>query len=299
MGIKEKDSMRFKKILIAAAVLIVVLVAGIYAFLAYYDFNRLKPVITRAVKDATGRELTIAGDIDIGLSIPPTLTAEDISFQNAPWSSKPNLARVKRMEAKIAILPLIRGDLDFIRLALIEPDVVVEFNDAGTSNFGFDTEGEAEEAEGEKIPPPPLIFSHVQIEKGLFTYRDARSDFSFSVRIDRLDAAIPGFDKSLSLDFKGAFNDIELSLNGSLGPIWAWVEPGYALPADFTVEAAGADAQVKGEVRDPTNLKGLALAVTAQGPSIADIAGLAGAVDVPELGAFKVSAKVTDPDGKL
>ena len=89
MGIKEKDSMRFKKILIAAAVFIVVLIAGIYAFLAYYDFNRLKPMITQAVKDATGRELTIAGDIDVGLSFPPTLTAEDISFQNAPWSSKP------------------------------------------------------------------------------------------------------------------------------------------------------------------------------------------------------------------
>ena len=142
LGKKGTDSMRFKKILIAIVVIIVVLIAGIYAFLAYYDFNQLKPMITRAVKDATGRELNIAGNIDVGLSIPPTLTAEDIGFQNAPWSSTPNLARVKRMEAQVAILPLILGDLDFIRLVLVEPEVIVEFNDAGTSNFAFDTVSE-------------------------------------------------------------------------------------------------------------------------------------------------------------
>ncbi len=290
--------MRWKKMLIAAAVFIVVLIAAIYVFVAFFDFNTLKPTIARAVREATGRELTIAGDIDMGLSFPPTLTVEDASFQNAPWSSSPNLARVKRMEVQIALLPLILGNLDFIRLYLIEPEVIVEFDSAGISNFAFEP-SDAEEAEETIISPPPLVFSSVYIEKGLFTYRDIQRDFKFAVRIDRLEAAIPGFEESLSLDFTGAFNNIELSLNGSVGPIWAWVEPGYSLPADFTVSSAGASAHVKGEIRDPTNLRDLSLTVTAQGPSIIDIARLAGAADVPELGPFRVSAHVADPDGKL
>jgi uncharacterized protein involved in outer membrane biogenesis len=57
----------WKKILIAAALLIVVLVMAVCAFLSFYDFNKFKPMIAQAVKEATGRELTIAGDIDIGL----------------------------------------------------------------------------------------------------------------------------------------------------------------------------------------------------------------------------------------
>lgn len=286
-----------KKILIAAALLIVVFVVGVYAFLSFYDFNKFKPMIAQAVKKATGRELTIAGDIDIGLSIPPALFAEDVTFQNAPWSSRTNLAQVKRMEIQIALLPLILGDFDFIRLVLIEPDVIVEFNSSGTSNFAFDAPGGEDEKEDKALPV--LIFSDVHIEKGLFSYKDARSDLTFSVRLDRLDGRIPGFDKPFELDFEGAFNNIPLTLRGTLGPIIAWIEPGHPLPANLTVGGGGAAVNVKGEIRDPIHFKDLALTVTGEGPSVAEIAKLFGLTDMPELGALKLDAKVVDPEGKL
>lgn len=288
----------WKKILFAAALLIFVLVVGVYAFLSFYDFNKFKPVIAQAVKEATGRELTIAGDIDIGLSIPPALLVEDVTFQNAPWSSRPNLAQVKRMEIQIALLPLILGDFDFIRIVLIEPDVIVEFNGSGTSNFAFDIPGGEEEEEKDTVLPV-LIFSDVHIEKGLFSYKDAQSGLTFTVRLDRLDGGIPGFDKSLKLDFEGAFDDIPLTLEGTLGPIIAWIEPGHPLPAKLTAGAGGATVNVRGEIRDPINFKDLAFTVTGEGPSIAEIAKLVGVIDMPELGAFKLGAKVADHEGKL
>ena len=289
--------MAWKKILIAAALLIVVLVVGAYAFLSFYDFNKFKPMIAQAVKEATGRELTIAGDIDIGLSIPPALMVEDISFQNAPWSSRPNLAQVKRMEIQIALLPLILGDFDFIRIVLIEPDVIVEFNSSGTSNFAFDAPSGEEKEKDTGLPV--LIFSDVHIEKGLFSYKDAQSGLTFTVRLDRLDGGIPGFDKSFELNFEGAFDDIPLTLEGTLGPILAWIEPGHPLPANLTAGAGGATVNVKGEIRDPINFKDLALTVTGEGPSITEIAKLVGMTDMPELGAFRLDAKLADPEGKL
>ena len=288
--------MGWKKILIAAALLVVVLVVAAYAFLSFYDFNKFKPMIAQAVKEATGRELTIAGDIDIGLSIPPALMVEDVTFQNAPWSSRPNLAQVKRMEIQIALLPLILGDFDFIRIVLIEPDVIVEFNSSGTSNFAFDTLGGEEE---EDTALPVLIFSDVHIEKGLFSYKDAESGLTFAVRLDRLDGGIPGFDKSFKLDFEGAFDDIPLTLEGTLGPIIAWIEPGHPLPANLTAGASGATVNVKGDIGDPINFKDLAFTVTVEGPSIPEIVKLVGVTDMPELGAFKLEAKVADPKGKL
>ncbi len=285
---------RWKKIFITAALLIFVLIVGLYVFLMAYDFNRFKPTIAQAVKDATGRELTIAGNIEFELGIRPTLIIEDVSFQNSSWSSTPDLAQVKQMEVQIAILPLIIGKFDFAHLVLIEPAVIVEFDNAGTSNFSFDTSGK-KQAETE-ILPPPLIFSDIRIEKGHFTYQDAESDFKFIIRIDRLTATIPGFDKSLQLEFKGAFDDIPFTLNGTAGPIWAWVEPGYELPVDITIAAGGATAHVNGEMRDPTHFKDLAFTITADGASSADIARLVGATDIPELGAFKLAARVADPE---
>jgi len=290
--------MRFKKILIAAALVIVVSIVVLYAFLLTYDFNKFKPMIAQAVKNATGRELTMSGNVEFELGIRPTLIVEDVSFQNASWSSTPDLARVKRMEVQIAVLPLIIGKFDFAHLVLVEPAVIVEFDSSGTSNFSFDTATTGEDGASE-LPPPPLIFSDVLIEKGLFTYKDAQSDFNFSVRIDRLVADIPGFDKPLQLDFKGAFDDIPLTLDGTVGPIWAWVEPGYSLPANLTATASGATATITGELRDAINFKNLAFDISARGSSVAEIARLAGLSDVPELGAFKLSARVSDPEDHL
>ena len=290
---------RWKKTLIAVAILFVVFVAAIYAFLVLYDFNKFKPTIAKAVKDATGRELKIGGDIEFTLGLRPTLVVHDVTFQNASWSTIPDLVRVKRLETQVAVLPLITGNIDFARLVLIEPAVIVEFDSSGTSNFAFDSGAPDKEVDDSAIPPPPLIFSDILVENGQFSYRDASSDFKFSIRIDHLTGKIPGFDKALELNFKGAFDDIPFSLSGQIGPIWAWVETGYALPADFTVTAGGATAQIKGELRDPRSLKDLAFDVVARGSSVADIMNLAGLTGVPELGDFEFSVNVNDGPGKL
>ena len=81
--------MRWKKIIITAACIIGILIATFYAFIAFYDFNKFKPMIAKAVMDATGRELTIAGDIGFRLGVRPTLNVAEVSLQNAPWSSHP------------------------------------------------------------------------------------------------------------------------------------------------------------------------------------------------------------------
>jgi uncharacterized protein involved in outer membrane biogenesis len=289
--------MRWKKILIAAALAVVVLIAAAYVILLNLDINRYKPRITQLVLDATGRKLTIGGSIDIGLGIRPTLVVEDVGFENATWGLKPDLARVKRVEVQLALLPLIWGKFDFAHLVLVEPEVIVEFDSAGTSNFAFDTL--SKEKRTSTLPPPPLIFSDILIEKGLFIYSDKQSDIKFSVRIDSLEGEIEGFNKPLHLDFKGAFDEIPLSLAGTVGPIWASIEPGYTLPADLKVTAGGATATIKGELRDPINFKDLAFEIAAHGSSVAEITRQAGLAGVPKLGAFNLTANLNDSAGNL
>ena len=290
--------MHWKKILITAALLLVVLIAAGYAILLNLDFNRYKPRIAKLVFDATGRRLTIDGNIDVALGWRPTLVAENVGLENASWGSRSDLARVKRLEAQLAFLPLIRGKLDFAHLVLIEPAVIVEFDSQGTSNVAFDTPGEQEFSE--KIPVPPLIFSDILIEKGQFDFKDRQSGLRFSVRIDRLAGEIEGFDRPLHLDFEGAFNnEIPLTLKGTVGPIWAWVAPGYTWPVNLTAAAGGATTTIMGDLRDPINFKDLAFKIAARGSSVAEIARLAGLSGMPELGAFNLTANVTDSAGQL
>ena len=63
--------MRWKWIAGTVFFLIIALMAAIYVFLYTFDYNKLKPRIARMVKDATGRELNIGGEIDLKIRSSP------------------------------------------------------------------------------------------------------------------------------------------------------------------------------------------------------------------------------------
>jgi uncharacterized protein involved in outer membrane biogenesis len=204
-------SMRWKKILVAVAAILVVLMAAVYVFVSIYDFNRLKPIIAQIVLDATGRQLTINGDIDLRLGIRPALSAEDIRFQNAPWGSRPELAKARRIDLQIALWPLIRGHFEFIRLSLFEPDIILEINDKGESNLEFGLLKDQDESEF-----PVLIFNDLHIENGILTYRDIPSGHVYSSKLKRLDAVVPGMEKPIQLDLEGAVENTAFTLDGMM-----------------------------------------------------------------------------------
>ena len=91
-----------KKIIIPGLVLI--FLVGVAATVVYFsDLNRVKPFIRRTVMHYTGRELTIDGNLKFLAAWPPTLAAEDLGFQNAPWGSQPYMVRVKRAAFAVSL----------------------------------------------------------------------------------------------------------------------------------------------------------------------------------------------------
>ena len=65
--------MRWKWIIVSGVFIMVALIAGAYIFVATYNYNRLKPQITRIVFEKTGRRLTLGGNIRFRIGFSPTL----------------------------------------------------------------------------------------------------------------------------------------------------------------------------------------------------------------------------------
>ncbi len=110
--------MRWKRILGILACTVVLVIFGGYVFLSTYNFEDLKPKMVRAVKDSTGRELTLGGNIKLEVGLRPSLAVDDVSFQNSSWGSRPELAKVKRLEVQVALLPLLSKKIDIRRSLL-------------------------------------------------------------------------------------------------------------------------------------------------------------------------------------
>ena len=99
--------MRLSTILKIVAGLIVAVIVGGIVVVMNIDFNQYKDLIATKGKEATGRTLVIDGDIELELSLTPTLAVSGVRFQNVDWGSKPQMLTVERFSAQVSLLPLL------------------------------------------------------------------------------------------------------------------------------------------------------------------------------------------------
>jgi uncharacterized protein involved in outer membrane biogenesis len=183
--VNGENAMRWKWVVGIAAVLIIVLVATAYLILATYDYNKLKPRIAQAVRDATGRELTLGGDIELAIGLSPSLVVADVMFANAPWGSQPQMMKAEKLQAQVQLLPLLFGDAELEGIALIGMDVSLETDATGKGNWEFKT--------GEKSTKSfwtlkELEVDNVKIVKLNLTIHDGKTGSTTRFGLDSLDA---------------------------------------------------------------------------------------------------------------
>ena len=86
------------------------IVVGV-VLLSIQDVGRYKEFIARKVSEKTGRELVIAGDFDLSISLSPSIVADDVTFQNAAWGSETEMLKLGHVEAEVELFPMLTGDI--------------------------------------------------------------------------------------------------------------------------------------------------------------------------------------------
>ena len=164
--------MRLVKYLSLGLVGLIVL-AGIafFVLLETFDFDQYRPLIAAEVKAATGRDLEIAGKFHLALSLTPTVSVSDVRFANAPWGSRPDMARLDRLEAEIKLLPLLSGTLAVRQVRLIGADILLETDKAGLGNWLLRPAAAAPPSSAGAADAPPTI-DRLSIENSVLTFRD-------------------------------------------------------------------------------------------------------------------------------
>jgi uncharacterized protein involved in outer membrane biogenesis len=291
-----------KIIVIVVPLLVVALVVGAIAVLMTTDFNKYKPLIAEQAKEATGRDLVIAGDLELGISLTPSVSVAGVTLSNAEWGKRPEMVKVERFEAQMSLIPLAFGIIDVQRIVLVGADILLEVDKEGRANFDFKAPGAKEEpaapaeqpaeAEGGGLIP---VVREVVIRDSRLTYTDAKAGASHEAKIDELTINGEGMESPIEMLFKGSYNDAGITMTASLGAPNELIAPTKPYPVELTLEAGGADISVKGTVAEPTAGKGLNLAVSVKGSQLGDLSAVAGA-EVPKMGAYSMSTNVTgDP----
>jgi hypothetical protein len=131
---------------ITGLILLVVVVGGV--LLSVQDVNKFKDLLARKVSEKTGRELTIAGNFDLSISFSPSITADNVTFENAAWDTRPEMLKLGHVEAKVALFPMLSGDIEIERLILEDMDLLAETNEDGVGNWVFGDKQHEDEEDG-------------------------------------------------------------------------------------------------------------------------------------------------------
>ena len=136
------------------------------------DLNQFKPFIEGRVAEYTGRQLKIKGDLRFNLSLHPSLSVQQVTFENSPWSEQPNMFSIESLEVKIDLMSLIDKQLVFEELYLKGLVLLVEKDSVGKANWLSAESKKIEQKEtvanaGKtpfKMPISP-VFRQVQFER--------------------------------------------------------------------------------------------------------------------------------------
>jgi len=272
-----------------AALVVAVLAAG-YAILSTMDFEDLRGVVQAEAKKATGRELVLAGPIELAISLSPAIALEDVRFANAAWGSRPQMASLERLEVEVALLPLLSGNIAVRRLVLIKPDILLETDAQGRGNWSMAELGSAESETGGGGTAALPSFDAVEIRNGRVTFRDGRSGEELRFTIGDLTLNAADRSSPVRINLAGRYNDAPVKLSGQVGAFDSLINN-----RDYSValkaEAGGAEVTVAGSIAQPMSAQGIALKVTASGQSLADLGALIGAAP-PPLGPYSLSAAI-------
>ncbi len=283
-------SRKIRLILGIGVALVLFFVVGVYILLTRYDCNDLKPLISQATLDATGRKLTIDGDINLDIGFRPTIVLTDIKFQNAPWGSRPELLQIRRFEIHVALFPLITGKIKIKRCVVFEPNILLETDESGRLNID-------NISSTEKTNLPALAINNVKVIRGKLSFKDGKSGGTHEIKLKSFTANAQGFNNPLEISSDGDINGESFQVRGTLGPIADMLNPEKACTIDLTFKALDTIAKLKGSLKDPLHQSGLDLGFTIQAQDLTKLSKVVGK-QVPFDEKFQIAGRVSDVKAK-
>lgn len=293
--------------LVVAIVTCALALAAIFAlWLANLDIARYRGLIEEQAGSVLGRQVTIAGDLSLGLSLRPTLVASEVTIANPPWASRDHLARFERVEATAALLPLLAQRVEIDRLRIDGADIRLERSADGEANWSLGRQqrlrtpaalsfprlaGAAHAADAvAALAPADAYIAEIAIRNADLVYRDGTTGQEHRLRLATSDLASRDADSPAEVSASGELDGAAVDLRGRVGPLADLLAETAGYPIDLDLRWLGLDARVQGTL-DIDRETGLDLAIRAAADDVRPV--------LERLAVFAPQLTFTGADGPL
>ncbi|HEY6656609.1 MAG TPA: AsmA family protein, partial [Methyloceanibacter sp.] len=216
------------------AAVIAIGVAVVFVSPLFISAEDVRNRLFAEIEQATGYRLTINGSLHISVFPTLKLVAEDVGVAQTKGAGTVDLATAKELRFGLAMAPLLSGKVQLTEIALIRP--VLNMPDASPKSAGAEPSDKAGGGASIATALQSLSLDSLRIEDGTLVLRGEGG--APGKRIDglNLEASLPAFDASLSLDLKARFDGQPVGVTGSISSFGPFLD-GAAAKVLFEVDA--------------------------------------------------------------
>lgn len=249
-----------------------VLLALAVIFVAWFDWNMMKPYIERQVTGKTGREFAIQGDLDVKLSLNPLISIEGLSLANADWGTGQPMLGVNKLSFRVSLTDLLTGDIVLPEVSISRPKIILEKNADGRRNW--DLKKEEKETELPKI-------GRLMLDQGTLIFRDPKTETDVTVKASTDSTSADARETPVNLAAEGKFTG--LSFTGQIhgGEIVSLADKAFPYPVKGKVQIGNSHAAFDGTVTGLQALSAMDLNLELHGDDLSALYPIVGIVIFP------------------
>ena len=192
------------KFVYALLIVMALLVAALFLVPMLLDWEQYKPEIAERLEAITGRDVAIDGPLAVTILPTPTIEAADLRIANAPGAAAADMARIGSLDLKLALGPLLGGEIAVTSLEMVDPVIELQRLADGRPNWlpesapGQGTDG-ADPGEAEAAEAGLTRIDSATVTNGTIVYRHTHG--APPERIEGIDATLTA--RSLEGPYRG------------------------------------------------------------------------------------------------
>lgn len=205
--------------------------------IALLGWNWLRPPLERYMLQKTGRELVIAGDLDVRLDWPALhLQAAGVRFANPAWAQEKQMVSAQEIGIAVDLAQLLHGRLELPEVRLDRAAVFLEQTADGRKSWLLDL--------GQKDEDAQLAVGKVSLNEGTLGYDFAAEKTRLRANLSTTASA----DGALSVSAQGQYKGQAVQAKGRGGPVLALRDTHQPYPLTLEASAGSTHLGAQGSI---------------------------------------------------
>ena len=122
-----------KKIILISLGVIVLVAAGLGAYVSLIDWNKHKDGLARQISEVIGKQVEFSGNLEVSYFPHPIISAQSVNVVNPQTND--TIAKISQLKTDVSLISLIKGAPDIQTLHLVDAELWLTFDEEGHNNW--------------------------------------------------------------------------------------------------------------------------------------------------------------------